>query len=84
MKTTVGERMKVSLQCIAVALLIMFVITPSQGQKMRGSTTSPKICRALALGGGGDRGAYEAGVLKYLVDNLPAEEVQYDVVAGIR
>lgn len=72
-------------------------------------------CRAITLGGGGDRGgtcylhfargscavdggcsfvrverrcdircaqcvAYEAGVFWGLVDNLPAEEVQYDVV----
>lgn len=47
------------------------------------ATGNTVTCRALALGGGGDRGAYEAGVLKALVELQPAEEVQYDVVTGI-
>jgi len=40
-------------------------------------------CRGLALEGGGDKGSYQAGGLKGLIDNLPAEEVAYDVVSGI-
>jgi predicted acylesterase/phospholipase RssA len=34
-----------------------------------------EICRALALEGGGDKGSWEAGVIKGLVDHLPPEEV---------
>jgi predicted acylesterase/phospholipase RssA len=41
------------------------------------------FCRALALSGGGDKAAYEAGVLRGLLANLPAEEVAWDVVTGI-
>ena len=37
----------------------------------------------LVLEGGGDRGAYQTGALRELVDLLPAEEVAYDVVTGI-
>jgi predicted patatin/cPLA2 family phospholipase len=37
------------------------------------------ICRALALGGGGDRGAYEAGAIKALVELQSPEKVRYDV-----
>ena len=40
-------------------------------------------CLALCLEGGGDSGAWEAGVLSALVNNLPPEDVQYDVVSGI-
>ena len=31
-------------------------------------------CKALILSGGGDLGAYEAGVIAALVENLPAED----------
>ena len=40
-------------------------------------------CRALVLSGGGTKGAYEVGVLNAMVEFLPAEEVAYDVVAGV-
>ncbi|KJE95083.1 hypothetical protein CAOG_005575 [Capsaspora owczarzaki ATCC 30864] len=39
-------------------------------------------CRALALAGGGDRGAYQAGVFQAFVENAP-DQVTYDVVTGI-
>ena len=42
-----------------------------------------KICRALALGGGGDRGAYELGALQALVENQSPEKTQYNVLTGI-
>jgi len=41
------------------------------------------VCRAIALGGGGDRGAYEAGAIKALVDLQAPEKVKYEVVTGI-
>ena len=40
-------------------------------------------CRAFAFGGAGDRGSYQVGVLKGLIESLPPEETQYDVVTGI-
>lgn len=55
-------------------LVILLFISPAiQSRK----------CRALALEGGGDRGSWQAGVIYGLVSNLPAEEVQYDVVSGV-
>jgi predicted acylesterase/phospholipase RssA len=40
-------------------------------------------CRALALRGGGTKGAYEAGVLKAMTEMLIPEEYAYDVVEGV-
>lgn len=40
------------------------------------------ICRAVVLEGGGDLGAFEAGVLDGLVDALGVD-AQWDVVAGV-
>eukprot|EP00010_Vexillifera_abyssalis_P003676 CAMPEP_0201552708 /NCGR_PEP_ID=MMETSP0173_2-20130828/16965_1 /ASSEMBLY_ACC=CAM_ASM_000268 /TAXON_ID=218659 /ORGANISM="Vexillifera sp., Strain DIVA3 564/2" /LENGTH=312 /DNA_ID=CAMNT_0047963231 /DNA_START=46 /DNA_END=984 /DNA_ORIENTATION=+ len=40
-------------------------------------------CHAIALEGGGSRGAYEAGVLRGLVEALPGSEVAWDVATGI-
>jgi len=45
---------------------------------------SGKKCRAVALQGGGDRGAYEAGVLYGFVTNAEnPSDFAYDVVTGI-
>lgn len=41
--------------------------------------------RALVLSGGGARGAYEAGVLRYILDAIPqavGEDVGFDIIAG--
>ncbi len=46
-------------------------------------TLSDNKCRILALSGGGDKGAYQAGAIYSLIQNLSPEEVQYDVVSGI-
>ena len=40
-------------------------------------------CRVLALAGGTDRGAYEAGAIIGLINNLPAGGAQYNVITGI-
>jgi len=43
-----------------------------------------KVCRALILEGGGDKGAYEVGVLYGWINNTKnPEDFQYDVVTGI-
>lgn len=47
------------------------------------SSVEARKCRALALSGGGDKGAYEAAVYVGLVNVLPPEEVAYDVVVGV-
>jgi len=47
------------------------------------TSAEAKKCRALALSGGGDKGAYEAAVFHGLYENLPAEELQYDVITGV-
>lgn len=39
-------------------------------------------CRVLAIGGGSDKGAYEAGAIIGLINNLPAGENTWDVVVG--
>ena len=44
---------------------------------------SAKKCRALALRGGGTKGNYEVGVLQSFLENLPQEEIEYDVVVGV-
>lgn len=41
------------------------------------------ICRGLALQGGSDKGAYQAGVLQGLFKKLGAEGISYDVVSGV-
>ena len=40
-------------------------------------------CRALAIGGGNDFGAYEAGAVIGLIQGLPLQEAQWDIVTGI-
>ncbi|OMJ88909.1 hypothetical protein SteCoe_9010 [Stentor coeruleus] len=40
-------------------------------------------CRVLAIGGGTERGAYEAGAIYGLINNLPAGQAEYDVVTGV-
>lgn len=40
-------------------------------------------CRALSMSGGGNKGAYEVGVLDAMSQIMPEQEVAYDVVAGV-
>jgi hypothetical protein len=40
-------------------------------------------CRALAIGGGTDLGAYEAGAVIGLIQGLPSGEAQWDIVTGV-
>jgi len=40
-------------------------------------------CYALALEGGGDRGAYQAGAIYQIIMNHGDENVAYDVISGI-
>lgn len=54
-------------------LLLSLLIHSSMGKK----------CRALVLSGGGDLGAYEASAYIELVNLLPDEESNYDVLTGV-
>jgi len=40
-------------------------------------------CRAVAMRGGGTKGAYEVGALKAMVDTMIPIEYAYDVVVGV-
>jgi len=45
----------------------------------------PEIKRAIVLAGGGARGAYEAGVLSFLLEDLPKQlgrSIDFDIVCG--
>lgn len=62
---------------LVLALTIILSVCSVQAQWWR------KKCKALVLEGGGDKGAYQVGALRGLVDNLPPKEVEYDVVTGV-
>jgi predicted acylesterase/phospholipase RssA len=42
-----------------------------------------KVCRALVMSGGANRGAYEAGVIHGLSNLLNGSDAYYDVVTGV-
>jgi predicted patatin/cPLA2 family phospholipase len=47
------------------------------------SKTDNGNCYVLALEGGGDKGAYQAGAIKGLVENIPAGQREWSVITGI-
>ena len=42
-----------------------------------------KVCRALVLSGGANKGSWEAGVLHSYVYGLKPEDTQYDIFSGV-
>lgn len=64
---------------ILTILLVILQFTVTWGMQLKKS----KKCRALVLEGGGDKGSFQAGALQAFVDNLPEEEIMYDVVTGV-
>lgn len=64
-----------------------FILTTTIGLALGSGTPPPKSkdhCYALVLGGGGARGAYEAGVLYGLLHNTnDTSKYAYDVVSGV-
>jgi predicted acylesterase/phospholipase RssA len=42
-----------------------------------------ETCKVLLLQSGGDKGAYQAGVLQAFAQNLPAADIQYDIISGV-
>lgn len=63
---------------ILSVLLVLVSMSLQDHEPMTGED-----CRILALEGGGDNGAYQAGALKGLFENLPADEVKYDIITGV-
>lgn len=47
------------------------------------TSVESKKCRALVLEGGGDKGAYQAGVIRGMYERLGQEGATYDVVSGV-
>mmetsp|Transcript_5905 Transcript_5905/g.10511 ORF Transcript_5905/g.10511 Transcript_5905/m.10511 type:complete len:314 (+) Transcript_5905:200-1141(+) len=46
-------------------------------------SSADQYCRGLALGGGNDLGAFQAGAIVGLLNNLPAQETDYQIVTGL-
>lgn len=53
----------------------MLTYSPVMAQK--------KVCKALAMSGGANKGAYEVGVLHGLAHLLDPKEIAWDVVTGV-
>jgi len=62
----------------AIVCSILFLLAISQAYAGKDGK-----CYALALQGGGDKGAYQVGALAEIVDNSDPAEVQYDIVSGV-
>ena len=66
--------MKISKAIGALLIALLQVGTSEQKQQ---------VCHALALSGGANKGAYEAGVLHGLAHKLDNTEIAWDVVTGV-
>lgn len=66
------------LLCLALFSTLLITSPP-----LVNAADSEKICRALALRGGGTKGSYEVGVLNGFVKHLLPEDYKYDVVVGV-
>merc|ERR1711871_27643 len=74
-----GQSRKMRLCTVFGALAVILAAAGSFGAPV--PLAGKPTCRALALSGGGDKGAYEAGVISGLVKS--GENVSWDVVTGI-
>ena len=63
-------------------LLFYTFIFSSLANFITSKLTSDK-CRILTLEAGGDKGAYQAGVIKSFIENLPNSDIQWDVISGV-
>ena len=61
---------------------IMFKVVIALAAVLSGVNAINGNCRALILGGGSDRGAFQAGALVGLIENLPAGEATWDVISA--
>jgi len=74
--------MKEFTNCNFYLLLLVLSAITMQGTSSNTSVKKDK-CYVLALEGGGDKGAYQSGVLKGLVDSVSSEDIQWDVITGV-
>ena len=63
---------------IVVLILVCSVLAMGEDEKSKN-----KVCRILTMSGGNEKTAYHIGALKAMIEELPAEDVQYDVFAGV-
>ena len=65
--------------------LVLLILGSLVSETDAATKDEPKVCRALAMQGGGTRGAYEAGALHglYYGRANPGEDFDYDVVTGV-
>eukprot|EP00742_Colponemidia_sp_Colp-10_P001322 GILJ01001424.1.p1 GENE.GILJ01001424.1~~GILJ01001424.1.p1 ORF type:complete len:344 (-),score=68.19 GILJ01001424.1:81-1112(-) len=66
-----------------VVLACIFSCLLASSALAHAAKTNNGKCHAMAYSGGGTKGAYEAGVIRGLVDKLAAEDRTWDVVTGI-
>lgn len=74
---------KVAVFFLLQMLIFNSIIINTNCEKLGRQPLEGDTCRILALEGGGDNGAYQAGALKGLFENLASEEAQYDIITGI-
>ena len=68
---------------LAKSLVLILVLSFIFSANPKNLSLEGDYCRILALEGGGDNGAYQAGALKGLIENLQVEDAQYDIITGI-
>ena len=68
--------MKVTLELIT--LLFTTSLNAASSKPFEGDK-----CRALAMRGGGTKGAYEVGALKTMSELLDPKEIEYDIIEGV-
>jgi predicted acylesterase/phospholipase RssA len=61
-----------------ISTLVLGLLLTSQATAQTG-----KVCRALVMSGGANKGAYEAGVVHGLSHLLNGTDAYYDVVSGV-
>jgi len=64
-------------------MMLTLSIFQWEGSLCISSSSEKKQCLALALSGCTNRGAYQSGVIKGLVENLSDDAIQYDVLTGV-
>jgi hypothetical protein len=60
-----------------------FILTVLTILKLTASSYDIKSCYVLALEGGGDKGAYQAGAIKGLIETIPEGQREWSVITGI-
>jgi predicted patatin/cPLA2 family phospholipase len=62
---------------------LFFLISTFLSLLRQVKTNKDGNCYVLALEGGGDKGAYQAGAIKGLIDSVPSGRIEWDVITGV-